>query len=239
MPDEPRILHIDIETRPAIVYSWGLFDQNHSIDQVIDPGGTICFGAQWSDSSTVEFYSDWEHGHDNMVRQAHRLFTEADAICTFNGERFDIPKLQGEFLLASLPPPPPPTSIDIYKTIRKMGFLSSKLGFVTPLLGMAGKEKHDGFEMWKGVMAGDPKHQRMMKKYCIGDVRELKELYERVRPYIVKHPHMGNRGPLQCGACGSHRTQSRGGRRTKSSFITRIQCVDCGAWGDGKRVAAK
>lgn len=238
MPDGPRILFIDIETRPAVVYSWGLHDQQHSIDQIIHPGGTICFSAKWQGVKKSEFYSDWEHGHEEMIRQAHRLFSEADAIVTFNGDRFDLPKLQGEFLLANMEPPPPWTSIDVYKTVRKMGFLSGKLGFVSPHLGLAGKEKHDGFRMWVGVMNGDPKHERMMKKYCIGDVRELEDLYDRIRPYIANHPHLGRIAANDCGACQSGPLQHRGFRRTKSFRIERLQCQACGAWSSGKKTAA-
>jgi hypothetical protein len=235
---KPKIVFLDIETRPATVYSWGMHEQNHTIDQIIDPGGTICFGAAWLHTSKVEFYSDWEHGHQQMIGQAHRLFTEADAVCTFNGDRFDIPKLKGEMLLNGFPPPPPLTSIDVYKTIRKMGFLSGKLGFVSPLLGLAGKEKHDGFAMWKGVMSGERKHQRMMRKYCIGDVRELKELYLKIRPYVENHPHMGTTGPLQCPSCSSHQVISQGSRRTRTQFVQRHQCRVCGAWFQGKRTKA-
>jgi hypothetical protein len=234
--DNPRILFLDIETKPAIVYSWGLHDQQHSIDQIIDPGGTICFGARWQGVKKAEFYSDWDHGHDEMVRQAHRLFSEADAIITFNGDRFDIPKLMGEFLLAGLPPPKPVTSIDVYKSIKNKGYISGKLGFVSPHLGNAGKEKHDGFRMWIGVMNGDEKQQRKMKRYCIGDVRELEDLYDRIRPYITNHPKL--RHGEVCGACGSDNLQRRGYRKTKAFKVQALQCQDCGSWSQGKREAA-
>ena len=89
MTHAPRILFLDIETRPAVVYSWSLFDVTVGVDQIVDRGGTICFGAKFAGERKMHFYSDWQHGHDAMVRAAHSLFTEADAIVTYNGDRFD------------------------------------------------------------------------------------------------------------------------------------------------------
>jgi uncharacterized protein YprB with RNaseH-like and TPR domain len=234
----PRILFLDIETRPATAYVWGLFDITVALNQLVDPGGTICFGAKWGGDKRMHFYSDWQHGHAEMVKQAHRLFSEADAIVTYNGDRFDLPKLQGEFLVAGLPPPPPPTSIDVYKAVKKLGLLSNKLAFVGPLITGEGKLKHEGMELWTKVMAGDVAAQRKMQRYCSQDVRLLERVYDKVRPYIPNHPHMAATGANACGACGSSRMQLRGIRRTKASVIQRLQCIDCGSWGSGKRSKA-
>ena len=238
MQSERRLLFLDIETRPAVVYSWGLFDVTVGLDQVIDPGGTICFGAKWAGDKRVQFYSDWQHGHEEMVRQAHRLFAEADAIVTYNGDRFDLPKLQGEFITANLPPPPPATSIDVYKAVKKLGLLSNKLAFVGPLLTGDDKIKHEGFRLWSAVIGGEPSAQRKMERYCAQDVRLLEKVYERVRAYMPTHPHLGFTAATACPACGSKNTQRRGVRRTKASFIERIQCQDCGAWSKGKTTRA-
>lgn len=237
MSDEPRILFLDIETAPAVVYSWSLFDVTVGIDQIISPGGTICFGAMWKGERKVHFWSDWQHGHEEMVKAAHRLFSEADAVVTYNGDKFDLPKLQGEFITANLPPPPPATSIDVYKAVKKLGLLSNKLAFVGPLLTGDDKIKHEGFRLWSKVMDGDATAQKKMQRYCAQDVKLLEQVYDRVRPYIRNHPTLGFRSAAACGVCGSTRTQRRGVRRTKASFIERIQCCDCGAWSDGRRSA--
>jgi hypothetical protein len=233
---EPRILFLDIETRPATAYVWQLFDVTVSLNQVVDPGGTLCFGAKWQGSNKMIFYSDWQHGHAEMIAQAHRLFEEADAIVTYNGDRFDLPKLQGEFLLADLPPPAPPTSIDVYKAVKKLGLLSNKLAFVGPLLTEEGKLKHEGMELWTRVINGCPKAQAKMQRYCSQDVRLLEKVYDRVKPYIANHPKL--RHGEVCGACGSTHLQSRGYRKTKSFRIQSLQCQQCGSWQAGKREAA-
>jgi hypothetical protein len=235
----PRILFLDIETKPAIVASFGIRDQHIGHKQILRDGGVICVGLRWSDERRAKVYSDWQHGHEEMLRVTHAALEEADAVCTYNGASFDIPKLSGEFLLAGLPPPPKLTQIDIYKAVRKLGFICNKLDYIAPLLGLGGKLKHDGLEMWLAVMDGCPKAQKKMARYCAADVDLTVEVYEKVRGYIPDHPHMGMTPALACGGCGSHRVQSRGVRRTKASFIQRLQCQACGAWQDGKKVRAQ
>jgi hypothetical protein len=235
---KPRILLLDIETKPALIYSFGIRDQHITHKQIAQDGGTICVGYKWLGDKRARVLSEWEHGYSEMIAQTHALISEADAVATYNGASFDLPKLMGNFLLEGLPPPPPPTQIDIYKAVRKLGFICNKLDYVAPLLGLGSKVKHEGLEMWIAVMAGCPKAQRRMARYCAGDVDLLERVYDRVRGYVFNHPHMGTTGPLQCPACSSHQVQSRGVRRTKSSFINRLHCQACGGWFDGKRVKA-
>jgi len=232
-----KILVLDIETKPAKAYVWRMWDQNIGVDQLIDPGGTICFCAHWLGKRDFQFYSEWGDGHEAMVRAAHKLMSEADAIVTYNGDKFDLPKLTGGFLLYGLTPPPPNTSIDVLKTVRKMGFDMNRLAYIGPLLKQGAKIKNEGFTLWTKVMAGDPKAQERMKKYCIQDVRLLAKLYQRIRPFIKNHPHLGEKKTegLECGACGSTKLHSRGYRRTRSFRIQRVQCQNCGSWQDGTR----
>lgn len=238
MPDAPRILLLDIETKPAIVASFGIRDQHINHKQILKDGGTICVGWKWRGEKRVRVVSEWEHGYLPMLQEVHGLLSEADAVATYNGARFDIPKLMGNFLVAGMAPPPPPTQIDIYRTVRKMGLICNKLDYVAPLLGLGAKVKHDGLEMWLKVMDGCPKAQARMARYCAGDVRLLEDVYDRVRPYMTNHPHLAETKRDSCGACGSTRTQARGFRRTKASIIQRLQCQACGSWQDGRREAA-
>ena len=167
------------------------------------------------------------------------MISEADGVVTFNGDKFDLPKLNGEFLLLGLAPPPPVTSIDVYKTVRnKLGLVSNKLAFVGPFLSVGAKVKHEGFSLWSKVNDGDPKAQARMERYCKQDVRLLEKVYKKIRPYITNHPHLAETGSTACGACGSFKTQKRGFRRTKAFHIQRIQCTNCGAWQDGSRKKA-
>ena len=230
-----KILFLDIETRPYLAYGWRLFKENIGIEQIKEEGAMICFSAKYLGEKEVYFYSDWGDGHEEMLRQAHRLLSECDAVCTYNGDRFDLPKLRGEFLKHKRAPTPPLTSIDVFKTVRRMGYDSSKLAFVGPLLGVGSKVKHQGFSLWKDVLAGDVKAQRVMEKYCRQDSVLLEKLYKRLAPYITNHPTLGKTSGLSCPVCHSENLQSRGYRRTKLFKVQRIQCQQCGSWSDGKR----
>jgi uncharacterized protein YprB with RNaseH-like and TPR domain len=230
----PRILFLDIETKPAIVASFGIRDQHITHTQILQDGGTICVGVGWGHEKKVRVISEWEHGYRPMLEEVHDLLSQADAVCTYNGARFDIPKLAGNFLVAGMPPPPPLTQIDIFKTVRKMGLICNKLDYIAPLLGLGGKVKHEGLEMWLSVMDGCPKAQKKMARYCAGDVRLLKDVYERVLPYVADHPHLRDRSGHSCPNCGGSLT-SQGWKRTRHFKVQSLKCTSCGSWSQGRR----
>lgn len=235
---EEKILFFDVEWEPATAYVWRMWDENITPSQLIDEGGLLCFCAKWSHEKEYQFYSKWADGRQAMAEKLLELFTEADAVVTYNGDRYDIRKAKGEILLAGLSPPPPVTSIDLLKTVKQMGFVMNRLAYIGPLLGVGKKIKHEGFDLWRSVCEGDEKAQKKMSKYCIQDVRLLVKLYERLKAHIKNHPHMGAT-KKECGACGSNHVQSRGYRRTKHYRIQRVQCQSCGSWSEGVREKVK
>lgn len=224
----PRILYYDIEWKPAKAYIWRAWDENVGPDQMIDAGGLLCFSAVWGDTKELIFSSEWEDGHDGMVRKLHTLLMEADVLITYNGDRYDIPKAMGEFLLAGLAPPPQPTSIDLMKAVKKMGFIMNRLAFIGPYLQIGKKIKHEGFPLWTAVMNGDERAQNRMKRYCIQDTKLLLRLYKKIRPFIRNHPRL--KAGEFCPACQSDKTQKRGFRYTRFFQIQRNQCTGCGHW---------
>lgn len=230
----PKILALDIETKPTLAYVWKAYDENVGYEQIVTPGSVICVGAKWVGEKDMLFYSDWQHGHTEMLSEVYDLLCEADAVVTFNGDRFDLPILQGEFALAGFDAHPPLTSIDVLKTVKKFRFIMNRLAFVGPLLGAGQKMKHQGFDLWAKVMDGDSKAEKKMERYCKQDVVVLEKLYKIVRPFIYNHPHLGV-NKTECGACGSNKTHKRGFRRTKHFIIQRLQCNSCGSWSEGAR----
>lgn len=226
---------LDIETKPSTAYVWGFYDETVPADRVIDHGGVICVGAKFVGDKGTYLFSEWEHGHKGMLDGIHELMSEADAVVTYNGDKFDLPILNGEFALAGMGPPRPASSIDVYRSIKRLKLGISKLGVIGPRFGLGEKLKHEGFGLWKGVMAGDPKAQKRMGRYCLQDVRLLEALYKRVLPFIKNHPHLLGRDHGSCPACGSKRVQSRGWRPTMTQLVQRLHCQDCNSWHEGKR----
>lgn len=232
-----KILVLDIETRPALAYVWRAYDENVGYEQVVEPGGMICFAAKFVGEKDIHFYSNWTHSHHEMVKAAHDLLSEADAVVTYNGDKFDLPKLMGEFILDGLGPTPPIASIDVVKTVRKMGFFMNRLAFIGPLLRVGQKVKHEGFELWAKVIDGDPKAREKMQKYNTQDVILLERLYNKIKPFVKNHPRL--REGDECPACQGHKTQKRGYRSTRFFRVQRNQCQDCGHWFETTRTKIK
>jgi hypothetical protein len=232
---------LDIETKFMLVGSFGIREQNLTHHQIVDDddGRLIhCIALKWGGEKRTKVLSEWEHGYEGMIRGVHEALTQADAVCTYNGTKFDLPKIWGQFALLHISPPGEPTQIDLYKAIRKLGYECNKLDYIAPMFGVGVKVKHEGFDLWKAVREGCPKARKRMVKYCAGDADLTERLYYRIRPFIKDHPHMGMTPALACGACGSHQLTHQGRRRTKASFIERLQCQRCGSWSQGRRTRA-
>lgn len=229
---DAKILFLDIETSLMLVYTFGLRDQHLAHTQVAnDRDGRLihCVGMKWARKPAFVL-SEWEHGYEGMMQGVHDALSEADAVVTYNGARFDIPKIDGQFLLLGMKPPPPPTQIDLFKAARKMGFPSGKLDYVSQKLGVGQKVKHAGFQLWVDVFNGCPKAQKQMERYCAGDVRLTEQVYKKLKPYIPNHPHLAMTKRGECGACGSKRLEARGFYRTKATIYQRYRCQNCGSW---------
>jgi DNA polymerase elongation subunit (family B)/predicted RNA-binding Zn-ribbon protein involved in translation (DUF1610 family) len=227
-----KILALDIETRPALVYTWGIWNVNVGVDQIVDPGGMISYAAKWIGEDEVEFRSDFHDGHKRMVKRVWKLLNEADVVLHFNGRRFDVPHIQREFIELGLLPPAPFKQIDLLETVkRQFRFLSNKLAFVSPQLGLEGKVEHEGFMLWLKCMENDEDAWERMKQYNIRDAALLEDAYNLLRPWIKSHPSIAiEEGLTACPKCGGERLQARGWAYTRQSKFRRYQCQDCGGW---------
>jgi hypothetical protein len=237
--DNPRILFLDIETRLFEAYTFGIRDQHITHKQIKNPEDARnihCVGLKWAGERKVRVPNEWDDGYRGMLEIVHEALSEADAVATYNGARFDIPKLWGQFAVAKMDPPPPPTQIDIFKAARKLGFISSKLDYIAPVLGLGSKVKHSGLEMWIDAREGCEKARRKMLKYCAGDVRLTEDVYNALLPYIANHPRLRSGG--ECSTCQSTNTQHRGFNYSKHYKTQRIFCLDCKGWSTGTRTAA-
>ena len=227
-----RILTIDIETFPHEAYVWGLHDQNISINQIKKPGTIASFAAKWLDEKAVMFSSVHESTERQMIRKAHELLTEADAVVGWNSASFDIKWLQGQMVKHDLPPPKPFKQIDLLRTARgKFKAASNKLDYWAQFLGIGRKEQTGGFDLWRDCMAGDDKAWRTMKRYNVQDVRLTEQVYLKLRPWIANHPNIGTyEGEHCCPSCGSDKIQSRGYYVTRHRQYPQAQCRSCFAW---------
>lgn len=232
----PKILTIDIETSPNLAHVWGLWNQNVSLNQLMESGQVIAFASKWYGKAAVEFRSDFHDGHAEMVDRAHALLDEADIVVHYNGTKFDLPHLRREFLGRRQPAYSPVAEVDLLKVAKtRFRFPSNKLDYVSQFVGLEGKFKHSGHELWVRCMAGDPKAWAEMRRYNKQDVVLTEQLYDILRPYMKTHPHMGLYGPeaAVCGRCGSGDIIRQGFAYTPLGKFQQYQCKGCGSWSRG------
>lgn len=227
-----KILFLDIETSPNTAHVWGLWNQNIGLSQLRESSRVMCWAAKWVGDDEIHFDSEFQSSHKTMIKRVHKLLEKADAVCHYNGTKFDIPTLQKEFLKHGLKPPSPFKQIDLLKTARnQFKFPSNKLDYVAGVLKLGKKVKHEGHEMWLKCMARDPKAWALMEEYNKNDVVLLEQVYDVFKPWIKNHPNMSLfTGEAVCPTCGSHHVQRRGTRVSATGTHTRYQCTDCGRW---------
>lgn len=228
-----KILLLDIETRPNLVWTWGLFQQNIAINQIKEPGSILSYAAKWYGEKKI-YYDDVRSGQAAMLEGIYALLEEADVVIHYNGTSFDIPTLNQEFLSLGWTPPAPFLQIDLLHTVKKrFRMTSNKLDYVSQYLKLGKKAKHDGFETWLGCMEGDEVAWRKMRLYNKQDVVLLELLYEKVKPWIGNHPNHAlftDAEHFVCPNCGSEHVQKRGLVHTKTLSYQRWHCQDCGTW---------
>lgn len=234
---ELRILTLDIEWKPTKAYVWGAWQENITPEKIIEHGGLLCVGVKWLGEKEIEVFSEWEHGHEEMLLLTYERISEADVVVGYNHDKFDMRKLEGEFVLHGLPPLPPVTTIDCLKAVKKFGFFMNRLAFIAPFLGVGKKMEHEGMALWVKVIDGDEDARKRMARYCSQDVRVTEKLFAKIRPYIRNLPYLGKTGSGNCPSCGSSKYQHRGTVRTRYFEKQRLRCSNtgCGHWFYGKQ----
>jgi len=230
-----KVLTLDIENKPAVVNAWGLFKQNISINQIISPSAVFGVGYKWYHEGKAHFISDHHDGHEEMLRKTHALLSEADIVVSWNGEGFDLPHLNREFIMAGMTPPRPYKQIDLLKTARKQfNFQSNKLDFIAQQLGVGAKLHHTGHDLWTRCVADDPKAWALMARYCRQDVVLTEKLLDVLRPWVQNMPHIGQwTGDAWCCPSCGHADISKHRDGTAHAFVQQYrqyQCPKCSSW---------
>jgi DNA polymerase elongation subunit (family B) len=232
-----NIVGIDIETCPGKSYFWSTRDQFIPLERIIDPGHTISVGWKYLGRKGVHYADAWPYNdkksRKRMLEQIHAVLETADAIVTYNGKGFDMRRLNGEFILFGLRPLPKIPHIDIYQTVKGLGYVSGKLEYVLKYLGEGTKGDTGGFKLWRGYMEGDERARAKMGRYNRRDVARTMALYKRVRPYMLNHPRLYDHP--ECPECGSKRHKRDGYRRLEFFKVEKFQCQSCWHRFEGRR----
>jgi DNA polymerase elongation subunit (family B) len=234
-----KILVLDIETSPNVAYVWRFFKENVGAKQVLQNGTMLSFAAKWLDGDKI-FYEDVSNQSElKMLKVLFELLDEADIVIAHNGDKFDLPHIQGRGLVLGLKPPSPYKTIDTVKVARdQFNFPSNSLEYLSIVLNLKNKKdghkKFPGFELWLGVLANNPEAWNEMREYNIMDIKALEELYLLMRPWMKNHPNVAvfeEAEEMVCPRCGGHALQRRGFYYTNLGKYQRFRCNDCGGWG--------
>lgn len=223
----------DTEWTPAISYTWSSRPKYLPNEMLVEESRLLCYGAKYLGKRTEVV--DERVGRREMLVSLRDWLDTVDMLISYNGQSFDTKKVNSEFMREGILPPSPYKEVDLYRVYSKTATLySGKLDFVANALVGEAKVQTGGFDLWRGVMAGDEKAWRKMRQYQKGDVDLLEKLFEVMKPWIkMPHPVSDKRG-LVCRNCGGTHLQSRGVQRTLQGEYPRYQCVGCGAWNRGQ-----
>lgn len=238
---KPKVLFLDIETAPAKVFVWQLWDVNVGTNQIIEDGYIMCWSAKWAGETKIHTDSVANHckpkdyavkGEREIAKSIWKLMDEADIVVTHNGDQFDLKWINGVFVKHGIPPVSTFKSVDTLKEAKKSGrFISNKMDFLTRKFKVGGKVETGGFALWVKCMNGGRNAWRRMISYCKHDTRLLERLYNVLLPYMKSHPNLGlfsKEGDQICPNCGSHKIQKKGFFYTNNGKYQRYRCLNCG-----------
>lgn len=232
-----RILLLDLETQPNVVYTWGVYEENAI--EVKEHWQLLSFSAKWYGGEHITKglcdYKGYRAGgsDEKLVKELWHLVDSADVVVGHNARDFDIKKLNARFIAHGLKPPSPYVTVDTKNEVKRVaGFSSNKLDWLCSQLELGRKVEHEGFALWKKCMQGNRKAWSKMKKYNRHDIILLEKLYVILSPWM-RQPNAGIylKGTVCPNpVCGSKNLKSRGWQFNKTTKYRRIVCMDCGKW---------
>lgn len=235
--DPAKILLLDIETAPNRAYVWGTWKQNINPEWIDAAGYVLCWTAKWLDSEEVIFRRLKDKNHKKLLQPMHALLSEAHAVVHYNGQSFDIPTLNKEFLTNGITPPSPYKQVDLLLEMRSnFRFPSNKLDYICKVLELGGKLRHEGPQLWLSCMEDDKDAWDRMEAYNKRDVELLEQLYRKLLPWIKKHPNRAAMSGLAvCPSCGSFDFDRDGTYTASQLKYEQYKCGSCGVFFRGTK----
>lgn len=208
----PKILVFDIENSYVTSATWGINKQYINRGQILEDWFMLSYAAKWLYDETV--FSGVltpkeavKRSDKRICEEMYNLLNECDIAITYNGNSYDVPKINTRLIINKIQPPAPYKSIDLYQTVsRNFAFTSKAMDYVNYTLELERKKQTEGMDLWIRAVAGEQKALDDMSSYNIQDVVALQEQYLVLRPWIKNHPSIGlyhdSIEPM-CGFCGS------------------------------------
>ena len=184
----PKVLVFDIETAPMSLYGFGLYDQNFSINQMIEDSFILSWSAKWLGSDEV-LYADQRNkkgkalmNDKTLVKKLLKLMNEADIVIGQNSNSFDIKVVNFRIGVHRLPELNSFGKLDT-KVIAKrhMKLPSYSLEYMSQRFNKkyfkSSHPEFSGFALHRECMNGNIRAFNSMDKYNRLDVLATEELF--------------------------------------------------------------
>ncbi len=223
----------------ARILAWDIEASNLTADF----GMVLCVGYKEVGHGRPKVISILDYDESNPLKAERRLLKDltkvllAADVWTYQfGMYYDLPFINSRLLYHRLPILPPNfPAVDTWKVTRnRLKLRNNRLVTVSEFLGTKDEKNPIKGEQWIRALTGHRPSMRYIIEHCRLDVLVLEEVYLRLRPLVMDHPHMAF-GRGTCGACGSKRVRYGGHHLTKTKRFRRFQCLKCGKWDHEKK----
>jgi len=237
---KPKVLFFDIETAPNLAYVWGKYEQD--VIAFKEEWYILSVAYKWLGDKDVKCITlQNKKGDDrDLASKLRMLFDQADVVVAHNGDAFDIKKARSRFAYHGLNPPSQFATVDTLKVARRCFSLNShKLNDLAQYFKLGEKVKHTGFDLWLGCLRNDADSWRLLAKYNKQDVLLLEKVYNKLLPWMDRHPNMAllsGESKQGCPKCGSTKVIKDGIRANSMTLQQQWYCKSCRGYYLTKRV---
>ena len=210
--NNPRLLYVDIETAPNLVWAWGTGKYYIRPEDVEQEWFILSWAAKWVCGNEIfgeVLTSDEALRRDDkrICNRLWQLFDDATVVLGHNLRKFDIKKTNWRFLVHGYTPPMAYSTVDTLVESRNIAApISHKLDYLATNLGINGGKQDTGFDLWKQCVKGHAPSLEKMFEYNKHDVLIGEDFYMIIRPWIKNHPNMGlyyDTDEFVCRNCGN------------------------------------
>ncbi len=233
---DDKVLFFDIETTPT--KGWAFRNYEANVFEIEEYFHIQSYSYKWGEKGKTKcvalpdfpLYKKEPHNDLELVKSLFDLWSKADIIIGYNGDRFDIKKTRHRFLIHGLGNVYSFKTIDPLKIAKKLGFFSNSLNGVSDELGLGKKVEHEG-NLWKkcydAYLTNDKKSWKKMKEYNNQDIELLYLVSRRLIPYMERYPRV-KMDNGKCPVCGGTNFKRNGKKYYSNYEQQRYACLKCG-----------
>lgn len=246
--DKPRIIIFDIETLPNLkeaLKHWPKLSNYPGRTLKATVTSVACFGWKRYGRKRTHCLNAWDFKNWNkdvnddsrLVKEIHKILSQADTVVSHNGKKFDWRFLQTRFVKHGLPPLHNIHHVDTCEISRRNLYsIDNRLNTIGELLADDNKLENGGWQLWVDVHNKKKSAMNLMVRYCKQDVDLLEKCFIKLIPLIKNLPNWNNyrsdkkirEGTQVCPNCGSTELKRHGWRYTSTMVYMRLICKSCG-----------